>query len=100
MAAIDENPTGVAPFYSTYDLYEASKTSATAGTVLPSGCFEDETIRIPARDGLCIPSSEGGMQHPLRQTDELIFKDRVVVIRTALFGIGPTCRGFPWCRPK
>ena len=39
-------------------------------------------------------------QHPMRQTDELIFKDRVVVIKTALIGIGPTCRGFPWCRPK
>jgi len=39
-------------------------------------------------------------KHPMRQTDELFFKDRVVVIRTALFGIGPTCRGFPWCRPN
>lgn len=40
------------------------------------------------------------MQHPMRQTDELIFKDRVVVLKTALIGVGPTCRGFPWCRPK
>ena len=36
----------------------------------------------------------------MRQTDELVFRDRVVLIRTALAGIGPTCRGFPWCRPK
>lgn len=40
------------------------------------------------------------LQHPMRQTDDLIFKDRVVVIKTALIGVGPTCRGFPWCRPK
>lgn len=28
------------------------------------------------------------------------FSDKVVIIHKAVAGIGPTCRGFPWCRPR
>ena len=40
------------------------------------------------------------LQYPSRQTDEHDVKNTVLVMETALVGIGPTCRGFPWCRPN
>ena len=40
------------------------------------------------------------MQHPMRQTDDLVFRGRAVVVRSLLVGVGASCRGFPWCRPK
>ncbi|KAL3143320.1 hypothetical protein ABBQ38_002159 [Trebouxia sp. C0009 RCD-2024] len=32
--------------------------------------------------------------------NDIFFKDHVVVVGTLLAGIGPTCRGYPWCRPQ
>ena len=33
-------------------------------------------------------------------SNDIFFKDHVVVVGTLLAGIGPTCRGYPWCRPQ
>lgn len=36
----------------------------------------------------------------LMLSNDIFFKDHVVVVGTLLAGIGPTCRGYPWCRPQ
>lgn len=36
----------------------------------------------------------------LMLSSDIFFKDHVVVVGTLLAGIGPTCRGYPWCRPQ
>ncbi|KAK9844471.1 hypothetical protein WJX74_002909 [Apatococcus lobatus] len=39
-------------------------------------------------------------KHPLRQANDPAFQGRAIIIRELVAGIGPTCRGFPWCRPR
>ena len=40
------------------------------------------------------------VQRALMLSNDIFFKDYVVVVGTLLAGIGPTCRGYPWCRPQ
>ena len=45
----------------------------------------------------CVPCT---VQRAPMLVNDIFFKDHVVVVGTLLAGIGPTCRGFPWCRPQ
>lgn len=40
------------------------------------------------------------LQRALMLSNDVFFKNHVVIIDTLLAGIGPTCRGYPWCRPQ
>ena len=42
----------------------------------------------------------GAVQRALMLSNDIFFKDHVVIVGTLLAGIGPTCRGYPWCRPQ
>lgn len=44
--------------------------------------------------------SQKNTQEPPRSVNDPLFMDKAVVIGTSVAGIGPTCRGFPWCRPR
>jgi len=44
--------------------------------------------------------SPAAVQRALMLSNDIFFKDHVVVVGTLLAGIGPTCRGYPWCRPQ
>ncbi|KAK9814303.1 hypothetical protein WJX72_003660 [[Myrmecia] bisecta] len=37
-------------------------------------------------------------KHSMRLTNDPIFDNKVLVINHMMAGIGPECRGFPWCR--
>ena len=41
-----------------------------------------------------------GLQKAVMQVNDAFFEGHVVVIGTLLAGIGPTCRGYPYCREE